>query len=167
MKIPAHVDATRAGGPELWIATIDRACTPGHPFYERLNAELAQASFDEFVVERCVRFYKEGGRPSIPAGIDMSMLLVGFLSLSLRAFLGYEIGQATPGPCSLSRIRTRIDLATHQEVFVFVLQEVFVFGLKVLAVKGLLKAETIGVDATTSEANAALRSNVRRDDGTS
>ena len=160
--------------PELWIATSDLARTPGHPFYQRLNAVLAEASFDQFVEGRCARFYKDGGRPSIPPGVYMRMLLVGFFegldsergiawrcadSLSLRAFLGYEMAQATPDHSSLSRIRTRIDVQAHHEVFVFV--------LKVLAGKGLLKAETIGVDATTLEANAALRTIVRRDDGTS
>jgi transposase len=160
--------------PELWIATSDLARSPGHPFYERLNAVLGEARFDEFVEERCARFYKEGGRPSIPPGVYMRMLLVGFFegldsergiawrcadSFSLRAFLGYGISEATPDHSSLSRIRTRIDLDAHREVFVFV--------LAVLASKGLLKAETIGIDATTLEANAALRSIVRRDDGTS
>lgn len=160
--------------PELWIATSDLARTPGHPFYERLNTVLAEARFDEFVEERCRCFYKDGGRPSIPPGVYMRMLLVGFFegldsergiawrcadSFSLRAFLGYGVGEATPDHSSLSRIRTRIDLEAHREVFVFV--------LKVLTQKGLLKAESIGVDATTLEANAALRSIVRRDDGSS
>ena len=160
--------------PELWIATSDLARTPGHPFYERLNVVLAEAKFDQFVEERCARFYKDGGRPSIPPGVYMRMLLVGFFeglesergiawrcadSLSLRGFLGYEMSKRTPDHSSISRIRTRIDVQAHHDVFVFV--------LKVLAEKGLLRAETIGVDATTLEANAALRTIVRRDDGTS
>ena len=103
----------------------------------------------------------------------MRMLFVGFFegldsergiawrcadSFSLRAFLGYGVSEATPDHSSLSRIRTRIDLDAHRDLFVFV--------LKVLAQRGLLKAEAIGVDATTLEANAALRSIVRRGDGT-
>jgi transposase len=113
--------------PELWIATNEVARTPGHPFYERLNAVLAQAKFDEFVEDRCARFYAEGkGRPSIPPGVYMRMLLVGFFegldsergiawrcadSLSLRSFLGFDVAEKTPEHSSLSRIRTRLDRA--------------------------------------------------------
>ena len=165
----------RAGGKQLgmWVAAGDLARSPGHPFYERLNKVLSAAGFDAFVEERCARFYAEGkGRPSIPPGVYMRMLLVGFFegldsergiawrcadSMSLRSFLGYELSQSTPDHSSLSRIRTRLDVEVHQEVFTFV--------LKVLAEKGLLRGKTIGVDATTLEANAALRSIVRRDDG--
>jgi transposase len=161
--------------PELWIATNSIARTPGHPFYERLNALLGEAKFDEFVEERCRHFYAEGkGRPSIAPGVYMRMLLVGFFegldserdiawrcadSLSLRSFLGYGMSEATPDHSSLCRIRQRLDVEVHQEVFALV--------LKLLAEKGLLRGRTIGIDATTLEANAALRSIVRRDDGTS
>lgn len=160
---------------DMWIATSDLAQTPGHPFYDRLNRVLAEAGFDEFVEERCKRFYADGkGRPSIPPGVYMRMLLVGFFegldsergiawrcadSLSLRHFLGMDLREATPNHSSLCRIRQRLDVEVHQEVFTFV--------LKVLAQKGLLHGQTIGVDATTLEANAALRSIVRQDDGTS
>lgn len=158
---------------DLWIPTSELAQTPGHPFYERLNRVLFEARFDDFVEGRCASFYAEKGRPSIAPGVYMRMLLVGFFegidsergiawrcadSLSLRTFLGYSMSESTPEHSSLSRIRTRLDLEVHQEVFTFV--------LKVLAEKGLLKGRTIGVDATTLEANAALRSIVRRDDGT-
>lgn len=160
--------------PDLWIATSDLARTPGHPFYERLNVVLAEAGFDAFVEEQCRPFYAEGkGRPSIPPGTYMRMLLVGFFegldsergiawrcadSLSLRHFLGLDLSERTPDHSSLSRIRQRLDVEVYEEVFGFV--------LKVLAQKGLLKGRTIGVDSTTLEANAALRSIVRRDDGT-
>lgn len=159
---------------DLWIATSDLAQTPGHPFYDRLNRVLAEASFDRFVEERCLSFYSEGkGRPSIPPGTYMRMLLVGFFegldsergiawrcadSLSLREFLGCDMSEKTPDHSSLSRIRQRLDVEVHQDVFAFV--------LKVLAQKGLLRGQTIGIDATTLEANAALRSIVRREDGT-
>lgn len=160
--------------PDFWIAASELARSPGHPFYEELNRILHAASFDKFVEERCARFYAEKkGRPSIAPGVYMRMLLVGFFegidsergiawrcadSLSLRSFLGYEMSQATPDHSSLSRIRQRLDVEVHQEVFTFV--------LKVLAEKGLLRGRAIGIDATTLEANAALRSIVRRDDGT-
>jgi hypothetical protein len=50
-----------------------------------------------------------------------------------------------------------IDLETHRKVFGWVL------GL--LADRGLLKGKMVGIDATTLEANAAMRSIVRRDNG--
>ena len=159
---------------DLWIPTSELAKTPGHPFYDRLNSILAEAWFDDHVEQLCERFYVAGkGRPGIAPGVYMRMLLVGFFegidsergiawrcadSLSLRSFLGYEMSQATPDHSSLSRIRQRLDVEVHQEVFIFV--------LKVLAEKGLLRGRAIGIDATTLEANAALRSIVRRDDGT-
>jgi transposase len=160
--------------PELWIPTTELARTPGHPFYDRLNKLLAEAKFDAWVEERCRSFYAEGkGRPSIPPGVYMRMLLVGFFegldsergiawrcadSLSLRHFLGLDLSESAPDHSSLSRIRQRLDVDVHQEVFGFV--------LKMLAQKGLLRGKTIGIDATTLEANAALRSIVRREDGT-
>ena len=160
---------------ELWIATTDLARTPGHVFYDRLNVVLAEAKFDETVETLCRPFYADGkGRPSIPPGVYMRMLLIGFFegldsergiawrcadSLSLRQFLGFGLSEQTPDHSSLSRIRQRLSLEIHQEVFTLV--------LKVLAEKGLLRGRTIGIDATTLEANAALRSIVRRDDGTS
>lgn len=159
---------------DLWVATTDLARTPGHVFYDRLNTVLAEAKFDLTVENLCRPFYAEGqGRPSIPPGVYMRMLLVGFFeglgsergiawrcadSLSLRKFLGFGLSEQTPDHSSLSRIRQRLSIEVHQEVFTLV--------LKVLADKGLLRGQTIGVDATTLEANAALRSIVRRDDGT-
>ena len=160
---------------ELWIATTDLAESPGHPFYHKLNELFSKESFDTFVEGRCQKFYSEKmGRPSIPPGVYFRMLLIGYFegidsergiawrcadSLALRAFLGYSLKEATPEHSSLSKIRNRIDLETHQEVFTWV--------LKVVASNGLLKGKTIGVDATTLEANAALRSIIRRDTGES
>ena len=110
---------------DLWIATSELARSPGHPFYELLNKILSEAGFDRFVEERCARFYAEGkGRPSIPPGVYMRMLFVGFFegidsergiawrcadSLSLRSFLGYDMSERTPEHSSLSRIRQRLD----------------------------------------------------------
>lgn len=155
----------------FWIPTAEIVRSPGHPFYERLNQLLDQQGFDRFVEERCASFYAEKlGRPSIPPGVYFRMLLIGYFegidsergiawrcadSLGLRAFLGYAVTQKTPDHSSLSVIRGRIDIETHQEVFQWV--------LKVLAKSNLLKGKTLGVDATTLEANAALRSIVRRD----
>jgi transposase len=156
---------------ELWINTADIVAPAGHPFYRRLNHLLDQHAFDRFVEGRCEPFYAINlGRPSIPPGVYFRLLLIGYFegigsergiawrcadSLGLRAFLGYELNQKTPEHSSLSKIRGRIDIETHCEVFHWV--------LRVLAKSGLLKGKTIGIDATTLEANAALRSIVRRD----
>ena len=160
---------------ELWIAADEIATSPGHPFYKRLNGLLADLGFDTFVEAACCKFYAENkGRRSIPPGVYFRMLLIGYFegidsergiawrcsdSLALREFLGYSLKESTPDHSSLSRIRCRIDLETHQEAFMWV--------LKVVAASGLLKGKTIGIDATTLEANAALRSIIRRDTGES
>ena len=159
--------------PELWIAATEMPEAPGHPFYRRLNQLLKQQDFDPFVEGLCAKFYADGvGRNSIPPGAYFRMLLIGYFegidsergiawrcsdSLTLREFLGYSLKETTPDHSSLCRIRQRIDLETHEEVFVWV--------LKVLTARGLLKGQTIGIDATTLEANAAMRSIVRKDTG--
>jgi transposase len=163
----------KKGQKTLWIETDRATRSPGHPFYERLNEILERHGFDDFVEDLCQPFYAEKiGRPGIPPGTYFRMLMIGYFegidsergiawrcedSLALRAFLGFDMTKDTPDHSSLSRIRNRIDLETHQEVFSWV--------LKVLAEKGLLKGKTLGVDATTLEANAAMRSIVRRDTG--
>jgi len=159
----------------LWVATQDLPRSAGHPFYEALNAELRAAGFDEFVEERCRKFYAEGqGRPSLAPAIYFRMLLVGYFegidsergiawrcsdSLALRSFLGLELSQSPPDHSTVSRMRRLIDLETHAEVFAFVLQ--------LLSDQGLVHGKTIGVDATTLEANAAMKSLVRRGTGQS
>jgi len=160
---------------DLWIPVQEIVTSPAHPFYERLNGLLAEADFDRFVEDQCQKFYAAVlGRPSIAPGVYFRMLLVGYFegldsereiawrcadSLGLRAFLGYGLTEATPDHSSLTRIRQRIDTETHEAVFTWV--------LKVLATHGLLKGKTLGIDATTLEANAALRSIIRRDTGES
>ena len=167
----------QAGGRQdgLWIPHDAVASSPGHPFYERLERVLHEEGFDAFVESKCSRFYAKGqGRPSIPPGVYFRMLLIGYFeridsergicwrcadSLSLRHFLGLALDESTPDHSSLSRIRTRLPLEVHDAVFGWV--------LGVLAQKGLIDGKTLGVDATTLEANAALRSIVRRDTGES
>lgn len=156
---------------QFWIPTERLATSPGHPFYEGLNKVMDEHGFDRFVERRCEQFYaKTLGRRSIAPGVYFRMLLIGYFegidsergiawrcadSLALRAFLGYSLEKRTPDHSSLSIIRGRLPIETHREVFQWVLQ--------VLAQSGLLKGRTIGIDATTLEANAALRSIVRRD----
>ena len=160
---------------ELWIAATDVPQGPGHPFYRKLNELLGQRGFDAFAEELCGKFYHDSlGRPGIPPGVYFRMHMMGYFegidsergiawrcadSLALREFLGYALTEDTPDHSSLSVIRNRIDVDTHREVFTWV--------LKALADSKLLKCKTIGIDATTLEANAAMRSIVRNDTGES
>jgi transposase len=159
----------------LWIPTNEIPNPPAHPFYRRLNSVLAKNGFDDFVEEICARFYApKMGRPGLAPGIYFRMLLVGYFegldsergiawrtadSLALRNFLGLALTEAPPDHSTISRTRRLIDLETHQAVFTWVLQRI--------ADAGLMKGKTIGIDATTLEANAALRSIIRRDTGDS
>ena len=163
----------RARTPGLWIATNELPVTGGHPFYQRLNQVLDQHGFDAFVEAQCAPFYAAKlGRPSLPPGTYFRLLLVGYFegidsergiawrtadSLALRGFLGLGLDEATPEHTTISRTRRLIDLETHRAVFTWILQ--------VLATADLIKGKTIDIDATTLEANAALRSIVRRDSG--
>ena len=157
----------------FWIGTADLPRSEGHVFYRKLNELLSKANFDEFVETLCQPHYHDTqGRPGIPPGVYFRMLLVGYFegigsqrgiawrcndSLSLREFLGVSLSEDTPDHSSLSRVRDRLPLEVHAAVFQFVLQEA--------EAKGLLKGKTIAVDATTLEANAAMKSIVRRDTG--
>ena len=158
---------------ELWIATGAIVRTSGHAFYDRLNEVLAGHGFDRKVEHLCRRYYRgRKGRPSIAPGAYFRMLLIGYFegldseraiawrvadSLSLRKFLGYGLDETTPDHSTVSRTRRLYWLSTHQAVFAWV--------LRVLAGEGLVRGETISIDATTLEANAAMRSIVRRDTG--
>jgi transposase len=158
---------------ELWIATQDVPQSTGHPFYEKLNQLLGEAEFDEYVESLCEPFYAaHRGRPGIPPGVYFRMLLTGYFegidsqrgiawrcadSLSLKSFLGYSLAEATPDHSSLTVIRQRLSVEIHEQVFTFV--------LKIAQVKKLLKGKAVAVDATLLEANAAMKSIVRRDTG--
>jgi transposase len=154
----------------MWIAAGSLA-SPGHPFYTALNRVLAAQGFDRHVEGLCEKFYaKDNGRPGTPPGVYFRLLLVGYFegigsergidwrcadSLSLHEFLGVPLGEKTPDHSTISRTRRLIDVETHQEVFAWV--------LKLLAEHDLVSGRTLGIDATTLEANAAMRSIVRRD----
>lgn len=157
----------------LWVATTELPKSPGHPFYRKLNELLAEAKFDDWIEKRCEPYYAAKlGRPSIPPGVYFRMILVGYFegiasqrgiawrcsdSRSLAEFLGFPINEPTPDHSSLSRVHGRLPLEVHEEVFVFV--------LKIAADKKLLKGKTVGVDSTTLEANAAMKSIERKDTG--
>ena len=157
---------------ELFIPTAKIATGPGHPFYCKLNQVLAEADFDEFVENLCAPYYKEGGRESIPPGVYFRMLFIGYFegldsqrgiawrcadSLALRAFLGIPITKESPVHVSMTMIRQRLPELVFDKVFVFV--------LSLLEEKGLLRGKAVAIDATTLEANAAMKSIVRKDNG--
>src|SRR5687768_8102427 len=155
----------------LWVATSDLPASPGHPFYARLNAVLEAHAFDRFVEDLCRRFYAPVmGRPSLTPGRYFRLLLVGYFegidaergiawratdSLAIRTFLRLPLDEAPPDHSTISRTRRMIDLETHRAVFTWVQER--------LVEAGLLTGKTIAIDATTLEANAAMRSIVRRD----
>src|SRR6202795_1181154 len=157
----------------LWTPTAALPIGASHPFYQRLNQILDDKKFDEYVETICATFYAgEVGRPGLSPGIYFRLLMVGYFegidsergiawrasdSLSIRSFVRIALDESVPDHSTISRTRRLMDVETHQAVFQWV--------LAVLAEKKLLKGTTIGVDATTLEANAALRSIVRRDTG--
>ena len=113
-------------------------------------------------------------RPSLTPGIYFRSLLIGYFegidsergiawrladSLALRRFVGIGLDEYTPNHSTISRTRRLIDVDTHRGVFGWV--------LSLLADRGLLKGQRIAIDATTLEANAAMRSIVRRETGES
>jgi transposase len=165
----------KARQESLFIPTAQLADAPGHPFYQRLNALLAEAGFDRWVEQRCREYYEQDeprGRKSIPPGVYFRMLFVGYFegldsqrgiawrcadSLALRQFLGVPLDEGTPDHSTLTNTRKRLP----PEVFA----KVFQFVLSIAAEKKLLSGKTVGADSTTLEANAAMKSIVRKDTG--
>jgi transposase len=157
----------------MLITWADLPRSPGHIFYDKLQAVLISAGFDGFVEGLCATLYAPTrGRPSLPPGRYFRMLLIGYFegidserglewrcadSLSLREFLRLSERERVPDHSWLSRTRSRLPLELHDQVFTWVLQR--------LGDHGLIRGERIGVDASTMEANAALRTIVRRDSG--
>jgi transposase len=156
-----------------WIASCDLPRSPGHPFYDKLNQLLAEADFDPFVESLCGPYYDETlGAPSIPPGVYFRMLFIGYFegissqrgiawrcadSLSLRSFLGIPLTKSTPHHSSLTTTRQRLPEEVHDAVFLKV--------LRMAHERELLVGKTAAVDATLLEANAAMKSIVRRDTG--
>jgi transposase len=157
----------------MWLTASELPKSPGHPFYQRLNRVLDEAGFDRFAEKRCEQFYAgQVGRPSLLPGRYFRLMLLGYFeglesergiawraadSLAVRSFLNLGLDERGPDHSTISRTRRLIDVETHQEVFGWVLER--------LAEAGLVKGKTLVVDGTTLEANAALRSIVRRDTG--
>jgi transposase len=157
----------------MWVAATDLPVSPSHPFYARLNTILDEAGFDRFAEEQCQQFYAPVmGRPGLPPGRYFRLLLVGYFegldsergiawraadSLAVRSFVGLGLDMVAPDHSTISRTRRLIAVETHRAVFTWVQER--------LAAAALLKGRTVAIDATTLEANAAMRSIVRRDTG--
>lgn len=157
---------------DLFVSTTQIMMGPGHPFYSKLNEVLQKAGFDDYVEQLCAEYYKKGGRPGIPPGVYFRMVLIGYFegidsqrgiawrcadSLALRSFLGFAITEPTPVHASMTMIRQRLPEVVFNQVFAFV--------LRILKEHGLLHGKTLGIDATTLEANAAMKSIVRKETG--
>jgi transposase len=156
-----------------WVGTWELPRSPGHPFCQKLNQLLRASDFDRFCEKLCVPYYAERlGRPSLPPGVYFRMLLVGYFegidsqrgiawrcsdSLALREFLRLRARQQTPDHSTLTVIRKRLPVEVHDQVFAKV--------LSIAQEKGLLKGGMVAVDSTTLEANAAMKSIVRKDSG--
>ena len=158
---------------DLWVVSSEVVGSPAHAFYDRLNQVLEEHHFDRNVEHLCRRYYKgRRGRPSITPGVYFRSLLLGYFegidsergiawrladSLSMRKFIDYSLTEETPDHSTISRTRRLYAVETHKAVFRWI--------LKILSDEGLVEGRTVSIDATTLEANAALRSLVRRDNG--
>jgi transposase len=165
----------KARQESLFVATDHLVQSAGHPFYQKLNVLLDEAKFDNWIQGRCEPYYEQeekAGRPSIPPGVYFRMLLIGYFegidsqrgiawrcadSLSLRAFLSVPLDKGTPDHSTMTNTRKRLPAEVFEEVFQFV--------LGIAEAKELIAGKTVGVDSTTLEANAAMKSIVRRDTG--
>jgi transposase len=159
----------------LFVSTDRLAPSAGHPFYQKLNALLAEVGFDRWAESRCAKYYEQAekrGQPSLPPGVYFRMLFVGYFenldsqrgiawrcadSLSLRSFLGIPLDEGTPDHSTMTNTRKRLPAEVFDEVFQFV--------LGIAEAKSLIAGKTVGVDSTTLEANAAMKSIVRKDTG--
>jgi transposase len=158
---------------DLVVTWSEMPRSPGHAFYDRLQALLVEAGFDAFVEDVCKPYYApKMGAPSLPPGRYFRMHMIGYFegidsergiawrcadSFSLRDFLRLSTREKVPDHSWLSKTRARLPHEAHEKAFGFV--------LKLVAERGLLKGERLGVDGSTMEANAALRTIVRRDSG--
>lgn len=157
----------------LFFSAQEVPRTASHPFYGKVNEILERNKVDKRLEHLCKRFYKPVmGRPSMAPGVYFRMLLLGYFegidsergiawrvadSFSLREYLGFSLTESTPDHSTISRTRRLMAVETHKAVFRWF--------VKVLGEEGLIDGQTISIDATMLEANAAMRSIKRRDDG--
>jgi transposase len=157
--------------PELFIASSELVRPATTPFYAKLDQTLHSFDFATQARSLCAPAYSVTGRgrPGIDPVVYFKMLMVGFFeniasergiaercndSISLRAFLGYDLTGTTPDHSTLSIIRQRLGEKIYDQVFLLI--------LSALDKHGLLKGKNIGIDASVIEANAALKSLINR-----
>ncbi len=156
----------------FWVAADKLGQGPRNAFYDRLNQLLTEIDFDRKLEAAAELYYEKTGRQGLPPGVYFRMIFIGYFedissqrgiawrcddSRSLARFLGYSPGQATPDHSTLSLTRARLPMEVHSLAFELI--------LAAAKDKGLLKGKTVGVDATDLEANASMKSIVRRDGG--
>ena len=156
---------------DLLMTWAEMPRSPGHVFYDRLQELLSEAGFDAFVEVTWQAILRaQDGRavaaagPLFPHAYDRlfrrsRQRARHRLARDLRSLGDFlRLGRdKVPDHSWLSKTRSRLPYEVHEKVFEFV--------LKLVAERGLVKGKRIGVDASTMEANAALRSIVRRDSG--
>lgn len=156
----------------FWVSADKLGSGPRNVFYDRLNELLAEVEFDRKLEAAAEPYYEQTGRKGLPPGVYFRMIFIGYFedissqrgiawrcedSRSLARFLGYAPGESTPDHSTLSLTRERLPMKVHQLAFELV--------LAAAQDQGLLKGKTVGVDATDLEANASMKSIVRRDTG--
>src|SRR3974390_717094 len=161
----------KAAQGELWVATHQLPTTAKATFYARLDETLESFGFADKVRALCAPAYKNthAGRPGVYRVVYLKMIMVGFFedlpseraiaarcadSLSIRAFLKYELDEKTPEHSSFTVIRQRLGLEIYERIFLLVLEA--------LRQHGLLRGKNLGIDASVIEANASLRALVHR-----
>jgi transposase len=157
--------------PEFWIAADQVVGVAGSGFYAKLEETLESFGFAAKVRALCASAYDQSGvgRPGIDPVVYLKMIMVGFFedlpseraiaarcadSMSIRAFLKYELNEKTPEHSSFTVIRQRLGLNVYGRIFNLTLQA--------LREHGLLRGKNLGIDSSVIEANASLRALVHR-----
>src|SRR2546429_56906 len=161
----------KAAQCDFWIATDQVVSSRKGGFYAKLEETLESFGFAAKVRALCASAYAQSGvgRPGIDPVVYLKMIMVGFFedlpseraiaarcadSMSIRAFLKYELNEKTPEHSSFTVIRQRLGLEIYERIFVLTLQA--------LREHGLLRGKNLGIDASVIEANASLRALVHR-----
>src|SRR4030088_1268375 len=134
---------------------------PQDHFYRHLERTLDVSFVREFVQES----YAGGGRPSIDPVVFFKLQLVMFFEdirsermlmrhaadrLSVRWYLGYDLGEPLPDHSSLTRIRTRYGVEVFRRFFEKIVEQ--------CQEAGLVWGKELYIDATKVEANASIAS---------
>src|SRR5713101_6084783 len=134
---------------------------PQDHFYRHLERTLDLSFVREFVQET----YAHGGRPSIDPIVFFKLQLVMFFEgirserqlmrhaadrLSVRWFLGYDLGEPLPNHSSLTKIRTRYGLEVFRRFFEAIVEQ--------CQEAGLIWGQELYFDGTKVAANAGKES---------